>query len=173
MDLYEPLGGFMRVLEDYCDLDYRDGGGLLTEKEIFILTINFLNIADNESEAIEAMSIQVNTFCKYLPTPYNKQRIYAAIVHYIRQMHRLFKESGLYGADSYLGYTFGGWHMPLVPLLIPYTHLRHYPDAVSAIVGGEPVDPRPSRVFHPYNNIRDPYYSGWPLTPRPTDVLPY
>jgi hypothetical protein len=162
----------MRVLEDYCDLDYQEGGGMLTEQEILVLTMNFLNIAHNTGEAIEAMSIEVNTFCKYHPTAYNKHRIYEAITIYIHSMHRLFLDARLYGQDSYLAYTFGGWHMPRVPLLVPFTHLRYYPQGISTIVESEPQNPRPSRIFHPIEEPRDPYYQ-WPLTPRLTDTLPY
>jgi hypothetical protein len=173
IDLHDPLSRFMQVLEDYCDLDYQDGGGMLTEQEIVVLTMNFLNIAHNTNEAIEAMSIQVNTYCKYYPTPYNKHRIYEAIVVYIRSIHRLFLDAGLYGDDSYLAYSFGGWHLPGVPLLVPTTHLRCYPQGISTLVDAEPVDPRPSRIFRTITESHDSYYKDWPLTPRATDILPY
>jgi hypothetical protein len=87
-------------------------------------------------------------------------------------MHRLFLQANMYGNDSCLRYTFGYWHAEYTPVFIPYTHIRQYPEAISSIVGGEPIDPRPNRIFYPYIDTPDPW-ATWPLTPRATDVVPY
>lgn len=143
VDLELPLTEMLMVLADHCDEEK-----MYTPKDVLMLAIHLLMTQHNLGEACEAMEIDVSTFCVYKRNPYTEQRIKYAIESFLREMQRLFEFYGFYSDEGFLKYTFGGWHGEYTPVFIPYSHIQCWPQAISAIVGGEPLDPHPSKVFH-------------------------
>jgi hypothetical protein len=152
VDLEEPLLGILSVLADHCD-----EAQMYTQQDVLMSAINFLCIQGNTSEAIEAMSIDIETFCRYHQPQFTREqrqrvkaRIAYAINRFILEMHRLFNLYRFYDKSGFLQYTFGGWHDTYTPVFVPYTHIQAHPNAISGVVQSEPASRHPGKIFYPY-----------------------
>lgn len=154
VDLEQPLMDVLKVLADHCD-----EGKMYSPQDVLMLAIHFLTIEYNTEEAIEAMKIDVHTYCSYRHTQqlpkhmqhtHMREQIDYAVRAFITEMHRLFKLYRFYDPNGFLCCTFGGWHGEYVPVFVPYTHIYLHPNAISGIVESEPVERHPGKIFYPY-----------------------
>jgi hypothetical protein len=148
IDLRQQLIGFQEIVSDYCD-DF----DLVNELSLLTVTMNLLHVRDAVGEAIEAMEIHVNSFCRYEHNVFNTMRLRSVIAAYMHEMHDIFVQAGLYEHGCYLGYTFGGWIAPFEARIVPYTHMNEYPHARNTIVQSEPLSNNPLDRFP---EVRDP-----------------
>lgn len=141
LDLEEPIMGLLAVLADYSE-----DSGLFSKQELLLNAMNFLTVKDTESEAVEALGIEISTFCNRYRIPYVIDHIRDAIEHYIHVMHTQFDEWGLYGDDYMLRVTFAGWHGDFTAMFVPHAFSKSYPEAISTVVQSEPLYGRPFRA---------------------------
>lgn len=161
VDLELPLETMLMVLADHCDEDK-----MFNRRDLLMMALNLLYVENNVKEAVLAMQVEINAYCAYRNSLYGfeyaQQRIDQAIVNFLTEMHRVFQSYRFYAASGTLNYTFGGWHGDYTPVFVPYSHLHIYPEALSAVVGGEPIDPHPSKVFrYPFEIEKPDPYLPW------------
>lgn len=150
VDLEEPLMNLLTVIADYTDNE-----SVFSPTDVLMMAINMLTVSHCVDEAIEAMEIDINNFCRFVATPYNNKRIKSAIHRYMHGMHNEFQRLNFYGRDAHLQYTFGGWHGDYTPRFIPNTHVEQYKDAIPGIVSSESSQLHPRFVHQPYNQEKD------------------
>jgi hypothetical protein len=167
IDLEPQLSSLQMIIADYCD-EY----DLVNELSLLLTTISFLYVRDSVSESTEAMEIHVNSFCRYEHTPFNTLRLHSAIHCYMREVHDLFVEAGLYGNGPYLKYAFGGWHDLFTAIFVPLTNIQEYPQARSSFVYSEPASRNPLHTF-PLHNDPDAANRVYNFSLRGEEIIPF